>query len=496
MEKETECPICLEKISPTDKSFTLTDPCNHFYHYDCILSWTKLSASTCPQCRTELKSINLVNESKNFKVQHKEADKLIGMINNELPPLTSISNFNQQTSLPNEGLVNIIVSTPSNRGSNNSLYRRMVEATSNSLFHTEGSTSTNSSLFIRRNNTNSSSNIDIDDTQNHLNNQVCCLCDRSVLITQLIICPNCSSLYHRSCCDELNCPLCEEWIDDIKSPLVKKINKSIKSHKKKYDDSSYYVDLVNEIQRRSNTQNSNLHNAEHETENEAWNALNLIQQSSSTTEVQESEIPVNNEKQNKQNEQQKFKRPKCTISKSKQKLKPMLLTESALASLDSKNHHRSSKKLIKRSRNNLPFLQTSSSSIASNGLSFTQKLIIQRLLLKPRLNKDLSAKLSFESYTQLNKNLSHKLYSYIEKNQFATSKLNAVIELAEREGFLPFSNRKSVDNFNNSLEGNSIIEKFVNCDWNENETSFRDEIENIINIEVQNWINILRKEEN
>lgn len=494
MDKETECPICLEKISPTDKLFTLTDPCNHFYHYDCILSWTKLSASTCPQCRTELKSIKLVNESKIFKIQHKEADKLVGMINNESPSQTSTSNFSQPTTLPNEGLVNIIVSTPSNGNSNNSLYQRMVEATSNPLFHTEGSSSTNNSLFIRRNNTNLASNIDVDNTQNHLNNQICCLCDKSVLITQLIVCPNCSSLYHRSCCDELNCPLCEEWIDDVKSPLVKKLNKSIKSLKKKYDDSNYYVDLVKEIQRKSNNQNSSSHDSGHEAENEAWNALNLIQQSSSMAEVHESEIPIKNEQQ----EKQKFKRPKCTISKSKRKLKPMQLTESALATLDSKYHHKSSKKLIKKSRNNLPLLQTSSSSTAPRpiGLTFTQKLIIQRLLLKPRLNKDLSAKLSFDSYTQLNKNLSHKLYSYIEKNQFATSKLNAVIELAEREGFLPFNDRKSVDKFNKSLKDNAIIQRFVNCDWNENETSFREEIEDVINIEVQNWINIYRKEDN
>ncbi|KAG0688381.1 E3 ubiquitin-protein ligase arih2 [Pichia californica] len=549
MEKNLECPICLDKISSFDKSYTITNPCNHFYHYDCILSWTKLSASTCPQCRTELKSINILNESKTLLIKHKEADKLSGMINQQSTSTNSLNlnNLNQPTILSTDGLINEIISTPNTSNQSNSLYHRMLQATTNPLFHNDydydddynydcdddyyenQQRRSTGSLFIRRNNTITTNSItDINtnnnssNNNNHLSNQICCLCDKSVFITQLIICPNCSSLYHRSCCDGLNCPLCEEWIDDVKSPIIKKLNKSKKNIKKKNnidDDSSYYVELVNEIQRRSNNpieSHSQVINSDNKNKNEnqsksknndndkaddnndtndndneqAWNALSMIQQSSSTTEIIEPQIQSRMNLNNEQYER-KLKRPKCTTKIKQQK--PSLLTESALASLDLKNNNKISKRLKeelpKKNKlhcyhHNLPHPHNHNHSNNHSELSFTQKLIIQRLLLKPRLNKDLLTKLSFDSYTELNKNLSHKLYQYIEMNQYAISKLNAIIELAEREGFLPFINRKSVDLFNDSFKENNIVKMFVNGNWHNNEDTFNEKINEIIKIEV------------
>lgn len=550
---ELECPICLDKLTVSDLSYSTTTPCHHFYHTDCILLWTKISASTCPQCRTELSSVNVVNESKIIPIERKKADRLIGMI--EQPSSsTDPSSNNPNTSsaasaaassygssrpriMTTEGLVNVFVSTPENatRRQNRSLYERMIEATSNPIFHLDDNdidfddynedelyerTSSNSrrsgSLFRRRERSIYTMN-EPDTGHNKLSNQQCCICDTSVSISQIIVCPQCSALYHLSCCDGSNCPLCEEWIGDVQAPSIpcaskrsriisRGADRSLRSrdpNRAKNDDTSYYVELVNELQRRSGnntfsgtTQNTLPMSAAHSepekktessTEKEAWEALNLIQQSSTKEDAsndKEIQIPLPTDPVPDYPAERKLKRPKRSISKTLH-TQPAKLTESALAHLDSKNDKRPSRKShCSLSR------QKSIVSSKQEGLSFTQKLIVQRLLLKPRLKKDLANKLTFDSYTELNKHLSHELYSYVQHNQLAISSMNAVIELAEREGFLPFVNRKGVDQFSNSCKNNPIITRFVNCEWRNNDESFTGQVQNIINLEVQKWINL------
>ena len=550
---ELECPICLDKIAVSDHSYTTTTPCNHFYHSDCILLWTKLSASTCPQCRTELSSVKIINESKVIPIEHKKADTLIGMIEQSSSSTNPVSNHANASSsassyahnhpriITTEGLVNVLVSTPENatRRQNRSLYERMIEATSNPIFHPDDNdadfddynedesysrTSSNArrsgSLFRRRERSIYTVN-EPDTGHNKLSNQQCCICDTSVSVSQVIVCPQCSALYHLSCCDGLNCPLCEEWIDDVQTPSITCVSKRSRntasravdrtsrlrdSSKAKNDDSGYYVELVNELQRRSSNNpseatpntlprsssagNPQSVGAESTTEREAWQALNMIQQSSNNEEPsddKEVQIPLPTDTvPDYPPLERKLKRPKRSISKPLH-TQPAKLTELALAHLDSKNDN--SKRSSNKSYHSIS-RQKSIVSSTHEGLSFTQKLIVQRLLLKPRLNKDLANKLTFDSYTELNKHLSHKLYSYVQKNQLAISSMNAVIELAEREGFLPFVNRKSVDQFNSSCKSNPIITRFVNCDWRNDDKSFTGQVQNIINVEVQKWINL------
>lgn len=556
-ETELECPICLDGISESDPSYATTAPCNHFYHSDCILLWTKLSASTCPQCRTELSAVNVVNESKTIKIEHKKADTLIGMIvqssstsdihanatsHTSSSATTAAAALNRPRIVTTEGLVNVLVSTPENatRHQHRSLYERMIEATSNPLFDEYGDDDIynddassggrrSGSLFRRRERTTHAGS-DGDNARSRLSNQQCCICDTSVLISQVIVCPQCSALYHRSCCDGLNCPLCEEWIDDVQSPSIACLPKRSRSrgtrgtrtgnessrrlrgsNRAPLDDSSYYVELVNELQRRSNntgaanaTSSSSsaglnfspnstqqTQKAESASEKEAWEALNLIQQSSNNNNeetLDNKDIPPSHDipESDTQPLERKLKRPKRSISKTMKPV-PTLLTESALAHLDSRNEDSStsqSKSRLSRNRSK------SDMSSKPKCLSFTQKLIVQRLLLKPRLNKDLANKLTFESYTELNKHISHKLYSYVQQNQLAISSMNAVIELAEREGFLPFVNRKSVDNFNSSCNSNPIIKRFVDCEWHKDDDSFTRQVQNIINTEVQKWVSL------
>ncbi|GAV28680.1 hypothetical protein PMKS-002154 [Pichia membranifaciens] len=353
---------------------------------------------------------------------------------------------NRPRIITTEGLVNVLVSTPENatRRQNRSLYERMIEATSNPIFHPDDN------------------DADFDDYNE----------DESYSRT--------SSNARRSGSD---------------------------SSKAKNDDSSYYVELVNELQRRSSnnassgpTPNTLLRSssggnpqsvgAESTTEREAWEALKMIQQSSTNEELsddKEVQIPLATDAvPDYPPLERKLKRPKRSISKPLH-TQPAKLTELALAHLNSKDDN------FKRSSNkSYHSISRQKSIVASTheGLSFTQKLIVQRLLLKPRLNKDLASKLTFDSYTELNKHLSHKLYSYVQNNQLAISSMNAVIELAEREGFLPFANRKSVDQFNSSCKSNPIITRFVDCDWRNDDKSFTGQVQNIINVEVQKWINL------
>lgn len=452
---DNECPICLEQITPIDDTYTLTIPCNHHYHEECIKSWTQLSASTCPQCRIEIKYLQNVNNGTISEVSMKEADKLSNMI---VPPRDRTTTISTHRMEPN--VTNV-------RGDGRNERRDL-----------------------------------------HLTGQQCCICDNSVLINQIIVCPQCSALYHRSCSDGLNCPLCEEWIDDVTSPVV-----SINTHnsdgeikrrrtrrlglglnvvnalKRGDKDGEYYTKLVDEMHIRENaalneSQNKGI------VEEEAWTALEQLKKAEREESRIPSEPPVlpflttSDTSQDK-----KLKRPKCKskpISTVKLETGPLKLTASALARLDGKFHSPHSNKSPKaihsstRTQLQIPIKskrvqKTNHETLPKTSeLSYTQKLVIQRIILKPHLTKmKITEILTFDSYTELNKNVSHQLYGKISGNEIAISFMNAVIELAEREGFLPFDNRKRVDEFNSAHSGNSIVQRFAKCQWEEDSGASR-----------------------
>ena len=411
-----ECPICLENINKSDSNFTITNPCNHFYHFDCIDSWTKLSSSTCPKCRIELTSI--INKSNKIEINYKQQDKLVNMINNE-------------------------------------------------------STSIDNHLNTERDN----------QIDSHLHNQKCCICDNFVLINQIIICPQCSSLYHRSCSDGLNCPLCEEWIDNVTSPHLTRRRRN--NHLNIDNDNEYYTKIVDELNNRTNNVQKETSN---DTEEQAWNVLNLIQNEKTTwaqppisTSIPATTTTVSSSSSSNITTtsmiERKLKRP----NSQKHELK---LTHNALAKLDSKFNSANSRKNPKNIRSQIIPHQRRI-ICKPDELSFIQKLIIQRLLLKPIISSsEISNKLSFDDYTNLNKLLSHKLYDIIKKNEISISYINGIIELAEREGFLPFENRKDVDKFNVSFHDNSIVTRFVNCSWLTN----NNHINTLINDEITKFM--------
>lgn len=49
-ERNTECPVCLEKIDLSQSKLVYGFECLHFHHYQCI---TKLKKNCCPMCNEE-----------------------------------------------------------------------------------------------------------------------------------------------------------------------------------------------------------------------------------------------------------------------------------------------------------------------------------------------------------------------------------------------------------------------------------------------------------
>ena len=48
----TSCPICFEKINESKCNDNYTTKCQHIFHNECLLSWTRQNNS-CPMCRTK-----------------------------------------------------------------------------------------------------------------------------------------------------------------------------------------------------------------------------------------------------------------------------------------------------------------------------------------------------------------------------------------------------------------------------------------------------------
>lgn len=76
------------------------------------------------------------------------------------------------------------------------------------------------------------------------------------------------------------------------------------------------------------------------------------------------------------------------------------------------------------------------------GLSYNQKVIIQRLLVKPALKK--RGNMTVQEYTKANRAVSRRLYTEIFSQPQILYRLNALQERAEREG-IDMSNKHAVD---------------------------------------------------
>ena len=54
------CPTCLEPLSSGSMNYTVTTPCGHLFHMNCVQSWISRGNHTCPQCRRNISKEKLL----------------------------------------------------------------------------------------------------------------------------------------------------------------------------------------------------------------------------------------------------------------------------------------------------------------------------------------------------------------------------------------------------------------------------------------------------
>ena len=49
-----KCPTCLETLTSGSTNPTVTTPCGHLFHINCVQGWISRGNQTCPQCRSDI----------------------------------------------------------------------------------------------------------------------------------------------------------------------------------------------------------------------------------------------------------------------------------------------------------------------------------------------------------------------------------------------------------------------------------------------------------
>ncbi|VEU20269.1 DEKNAAC101163 [Brettanomyces naardenensis] len=420
------CAICLDELPDPGQKITRETrqtqfmarvrPCGHLYHDFCIKAWAE-KANTCPQCRGRFNIIELVAE-------HHVIDQI--HIDDKLFPLEV------DESIPPEFVDELSPEQPPE-------------------FHHQ-----------------------------HLQNQLCCLCDAST-DAPFAICTECSSGYHLSCLGisdftHFHCPVCdsEQDLDSIvtnragqrvrrsvhsraiRSSFMQELRRQIQSnrynqlgltvpvrrriirpsYRPSVDDDN--IDYVSIVERNKQRMNKEGHSDEapddshlNKEERMAWRILDTM---ASGREVTPHETSSGNS-----NKERKYKRPKHRRRQQEEEVNgeivinsahnPLRLTERALSLHDLQLEKTTLQPIHHQDHN------------SSKELSYNQKMIVQRLLLKPKLK---SLHLPSNRYTRTNRAVSRKLYREIAARSDAVYWLNSLEETAERDG-IDMRNKSQVD---------------------------------------------------
>ena len=54
------CPTCFEPLTSGSTNHTVTTPCGHLFHINCIQGWIARGNQTCPQCRSDISNDKLL----------------------------------------------------------------------------------------------------------------------------------------------------------------------------------------------------------------------------------------------------------------------------------------------------------------------------------------------------------------------------------------------------------------------------------------------------
>ena len=52
--KMQKCPTCLEPLTSGSRNHTVSTPCGHLFHMNCVQGWIDRGNQTCPQCRSHI----------------------------------------------------------------------------------------------------------------------------------------------------------------------------------------------------------------------------------------------------------------------------------------------------------------------------------------------------------------------------------------------------------------------------------------------------------
>ena len=55
-----KCPTCLETLTSGSTNPTVTTPCGHLFHINCVQGWISRGNQTCPQCRSDISNDKLL----------------------------------------------------------------------------------------------------------------------------------------------------------------------------------------------------------------------------------------------------------------------------------------------------------------------------------------------------------------------------------------------------------------------------------------------------
>ena len=55
-----KCPTCFEPLTSGSTNHTVTTPCGHLFHMNCVQGWIARGNQTCPQCRSNISKDKLL----------------------------------------------------------------------------------------------------------------------------------------------------------------------------------------------------------------------------------------------------------------------------------------------------------------------------------------------------------------------------------------------------------------------------------------------------
>ena len=83
-----KCPICLEPLTSGSTNHTVSTPCGHLFHINCVQNWLSRGIRTCPKCQSNISKDKLIK----IYLEPSESDVQIPLETNENSRWSKIAN--------------------------------------------------------------------------------------------------------------------------------------------------------------------------------------------------------------------------------------------------------------------------------------------------------------------------------------------------------------------------------------------------------------------